>query len=151
VFPSLDGVGAVHCPRRYLLDKILLDAAVVAGVEFRPDFIVEELLSGNGRVTGLRGRLKNGSSVSEQARIIIGADGKHSLVAKAVNAPKYDEHPALTCGYYSYWEDVTVGGGEMYQRGPRMVGVWPSNDQKTIIYVAWPAAEFDRFRANVEA
>src|SRR5215813_12184811 len=32
-FPALNGVNAVHSPRRTLLDKILIDAAVEAGAE----------------------------------------------------------------------------------------------------------------------
>jgi 2-polyprenyl-6-methoxyphenol hydroxylase-like FAD-dependent oxidoreductase len=31
-----------------------------------------------------------------------------------------------------------------------MLGAWPTNDGLTMIYVAWPAAEFDAFRADVE-
>src|SRR5574341_598153 len=30
-FPTVEGIHAVHSPRRYLLDKILVDAAVEAG------------------------------------------------------------------------------------------------------------------------
>jgi hypothetical protein len=31
-----------------------------------------------------------------------------------------------------------------------MLGAWPKNDGLTMIYVAWPAAEVDAFRADVE-
>ncbi len=149
-YPTVEGVGAIHSPRRYLLDKILIEAAVEAGAEFREGFVTEDLLRDDGKVTGIRGRLTSGGTATERARIVVGADGKHSLVAKAVDAPRYDEHPALTCGYYSYWEGVPTIGGAIYRRGTRMLGAWPTNDNKTMIYVAWPAAEFDTFRADVE-
>jgi flavin-dependent dehydrogenase len=149
-YPTVDDVNSVYSPRRYLLDKILVDAAVEAGAELREDFIVEELLWDDGHMVGIRGRSKNGGAVTEQAREIIGADGKHSLVAIAANALQYDEFPSLTCGYYSYWEGVPVNGGEIYSRGKRLIGVWPTNDNLTLIYVAWPADEFDQFRADVE-
>ena len=112
--------------------------------------LIQELLWEDRRVVGVRGQTKDGAAFSERARMVIGADGRHSLVAKAVNAPKYNEQPTLTCGYYSYWADVPVQGGEIYRVGRRMLGAWPTNDGLTMIYIAWPAAEFDAFRADVE-
>lgn len=149
-FPAVDGVDFVCCPRRFILDKILVDAAVEAGVELRENFITEEILFENGRVAGIKGRTKSGTTVEEKARFVIGADGKNSLVAHAVKAPSYNEKPALTCGYYSYWSGVPVTGGEMYGRGRRSIGVWPTNDGLTVIYMAWPVEEFNRFRSDVE-
>jgi len=149
-YPSLEGVNAVYSPRRYLLDTILLEAAIAAGVEVRQEFSVQELLWANGRVVGIRGHAKTGSGMTEQAQIVIGADGKYSLVAKAVAAPRYHEQPTLTCGYYSYWTGVPMQGGEIYRRGKRFISLWPTNDHLTLIYVAWPAAEFSTFRADRE-
>jgi 2-polyprenyl-6-methoxyphenol hydroxylase-like FAD-dependent oxidoreductase len=150
-FPVLEGVGGVYSPRRYLLDKILLDAANDAGAEIRTDCLIQELLWEDGRVVGVRGQTKDGGSFSERTRVVIGADGRYSLVAKAVAAPKYDEQPTLSCGYYTYWADVPIQGGEIYRVGRRMLGAWPTNDGLTMIYVAWPAAEFDTFRTDVES
>jgi len=52
--PPADGITAGFAPRRTILDKILLDAAVDAGVEVREYFSVEELVTNGERVTGLR-------------------------------------------------------------------------------------------------
>ena len=150
-FPALEGVTGVYSPRRYLLDKILLDAAGESGAEIRGDCLIQELLWEDGRVVGVRGQTKDGAAFSERAHVVIGADGRHSLVAQAANAPKYDEQPILTCGYYTYWADVPVQGGEIYRVGRRMLGAWPTNDGLTMIYVAWLAAEFDAFRSGVES
>jgi 2-polyprenyl-6-methoxyphenol hydroxylase-like FAD-dependent oxidoreductase len=149
-FPVVDGVGAVYSPRRYLLDKLLLDAAAQAGAEVRENCMIQELVWEDGRVVGVRGQVKSSPAFTERARVVIGADGKHSLVAKAVDAPRYDEQPALTCGYYTYWAGVPMRGGEIYRFGKRMLGAWPTNDGLTMIYVAWPTAEFNAFRADVE-
>ena len=48
--------------------------------------------------------------VTEHARIVIGADGLRSHVARAVQAPAYDVRSALTCAYYSYWSGVPLAG-----------------------------------------
>ena len=37
--------------------------------------------SSDGRVTGIRGHKRNGAEIEESAKIVIGADGRHSLVA----------------------------------------------------------------------
>lgn len=149
-YPNLDGINSVHSPRRFILDQILVDAAITAGAELRQGFIAEELLWEGQQVVGIRGRSTHGTAMTERAGMVIGADGQRSLVAKAVNAPRYNEHPVLTCGYYSYWQGVAPNGGEIYRRGQRTITVWPTNDHLTLIYVAWPAAEFNRFRADVE-
>ena len=72
--PPIEGVSDIIAPRRFIVDKILIDAAVEAGAELRENCSVEELLHEEGRVTGIRGRTKNGNTFTERARIVIGAD-----------------------------------------------------------------------------
>jgi 2-polyprenyl-6-methoxyphenol hydroxylase-like FAD-dependent oxidoreductase len=146
----LHGIRAAYCPRRHKLDDILVGEAVVAGAELRERFAVQEILMGGGRVTGVRGRAADGRTVTERARIVIGADGKHSLVARAMGAASYNEVPSLSCYYYSYWSGVPVHGMEAYPREGRAFGAFPTNDGLTCVFVAWPHAEFHRFRADVE-
>src|SRR6185369_11213775 len=83
-YPAYQGVEAMCSPRRTLLDRVLVDAARAAGAEVRENFAVEEIL-GDGQVTGIRGQEKGAPAVTEQARLVIGADGKHSLEAAAVD------------------------------------------------------------------
>ncbi|HEV8193069.1 MAG TPA: NAD(P)/FAD-dependent oxidoreductase [Ktedonobacterales bacterium] len=148
-YPNVDGVGFVQTPRRYLLDHLLISAAAEAGVEVREEYRVQDLLWEDGRVVGIRGQGSSGDTTTARARIVIGADGKYSLVAKAVAAPRYDAHPSLTCGYYAYWEGVPLQGNELYRRERRFLVLAPTNDHLALIYVAWPAAEFPTFRADV--
>ena len=60
-----------YCPRRTVLDKILVDAAAAAGAEVREGFVVEEVLFEAGRVAGIKGRARAGATVSEHGRIVI--------------------------------------------------------------------------------
>ena len=82
-----------------MLDKILLDAAIEAGVEVREGFTVEEILTEAEHVFGIRGRAKNGSAVTEKSAIVIGADGMHSRLARTVQASEYSTKPPLACYY----------------------------------------------------
>jgi flavin-dependent dehydrogenase len=102
-------------------------------------------------VIGIRGQTASGQTVTESARIVVGADGRHSLVARAVGAPEYHVKPALTCGYYSYWSGIPIDGFELYSRERRMMGAFPTNDGLVCAYVTWPRREFHAFRADVEA
>ena len=149
-YPEFDGVDALYSPRRTVLDKLLVDAAREAGAEVREGFVVEELLADGGRVAGVRGREKGGVAAVERARLVVGADGKHSLVARTVGAATYHDKPVLSMACYTYWEGVDLAGGEIHGRGRRAAGLWPTNDGLVMSYVAWPIEEFPAFRADVE-
>ena len=65
-----------------MLDKILVDAAVAAGVELREGFTVDEVVIEDGRVAGIKGHSRGGAPVVERAKVIIGADGRGSFIAR---------------------------------------------------------------------
>jgi flavin-dependent dehydrogenase len=145
-----DGVAEAYSIRRTLLDQILVDAAMQAGAEMREHFSVEELLTDGERVTGIRGHVQGGATVTEQAPLVIGADGMRSFVARSVGAATYNDVPALTCAYYSYWSDVPADGVELYARPDQTFIAAPTNDQQTLAIAYWHASEFHRVRSNIE-
>jgi flavin-dependent dehydrogenase len=147
-----DGVADALCPRRIVLDDLLVRAAVAAGAELREAFTVDELLIEDGAVTGVRGHAKGGASVTEGARVVIGADGKNSLVAKAVRAQQYNEMPALSSGYYAYWSGLPTDGVECYARGEdrRVCAALPTHDGLTCLVVGWPRSQFEANRKDYE-
>ena len=147
-----DGAAEGYGPRRIVLDALLVEAAVSAGVELREAFTVEEVLVEEGRVTGIRGHAKGGATVTERARVVIGADGKHSLVAKAVEPQRYHEVPSRTPSYYAYWSGLPVDGFEVFIRAEddRGWGVLPTNDGLTCVVQGWPQSEFKANRKDVE-
>lgn len=148
--PPSDGVTEFFMPRRKILDKILVDAAVDAGAEFREGFTVQEPLRDGDRVTGIRGRTKNGSVASEESRIVIGADGMRSFIARAVQAPEYNTRPPLACWYYSYWSNVSIETPTFCSRNGRAFGGMPTNDGLVCIVAAWTNKEFHQFREDIE-
>ncbi|SNT62253.1 2-polyprenyl-6-methoxyphenol hydroxylase [Asanoa hainanensis] len=140
-----------YAPRRQLLDKILVDAAAAAGVEVRAGFTVDEVLVDDGQVTGIRGHDHGGASVVERARVVVGADGRNSVVAKTMAPPVYEDRPALTVGYYSYWSGLPTDTFEAYSRPGRGWAVCPTNDDLTLVIGGWPHAELAEHRNDVEA
>jgi 2-polyprenyl-6-methoxyphenol hydroxylase-like FAD-dependent oxidoreductase len=125
-----------YAPRRTVLDKLLVDAAAEAGAEVREGFTVDEILIDDGRVTGIRGHDKAAQSVTERARVVIGADGINSFVARSVGAEQYNEKPRLEASYYSYWSGLPMNGRfEGYDRGDRAFAAWSTNDDLTLVIV----------------
>jgi flavin-dependent dehydrogenase len=148
--PPAGDVIEAYCPRRTVLDKLLVDAAVEAGAELRERFAVQELLWDGDRISGVVGRSATGAVTTERARIVIGADGVHSLVARRVEAPTYNDRGALSCAYYSYWSGVPLEGVEFYPRERRGFGALPTHHGLTCVIVGWPHDEFHAFRADIE-
>jgi len=148
---SVDGVPVAVGPRRTALDRVLVDAAVEAGVELRAGFSVESLTMDGDRVTGIRGGdRRTGTSVAERATLTIGADGRNSHVARAVAAPEYEQEPSLTCWYFSYWSDVPGDALELHDRHGRVIFGFPTNDGLFAVFVAWPISELSVVRADIE-
>jgi 2-polyprenyl-6-methoxyphenol hydroxylase-like FAD-dependent oxidoreductase len=149
--PGTAETPVAYAPRRTVLDKLLVDAAAEAGAEVRERFTVEELLFDDGRVGGVRGRATGGSHVTEHARVVIGADGRHSFVARVVKPEQYDEKPQLLAGYYAYWSDLPMHGRfEVYVREHRAFAAWPTNGDQTLVIGGWPVAEFEANRTDIE-
>jgi 2-polyprenyl-6-methoxyphenol hydroxylase-like FAD-dependent oxidoreductase len=146
----INGIADAYAPRRTILDTLLVEAAAAAGAEVRERFTVDDLVMDGEGVTGIHGHAAGGTTVSEVARIVIGADGLHSRVARRVGAATYDVQPVFTCAYYAYWTDVPVQGAELYARPGRMVLAGPTNDGQTVVIVYWPVAAFHEVRSDIE-
>ena len=101
-------------------------------------------------MTGIRGRLRGGSLVQEDARIVVGADGMRSVVARMVGAPTYNEQPASSCANYTHWSNVPMQAAELYPRPGRMLIAAPTNEGLTLTIVYWPEAAFHQVRADIE-
>ena len=151
VLPCHDGVDAIYSPRRTVLDAILVDAARAAGAEVRHGYRMEELtVDHRGRVDGIRGRQGTGQSTVDKARLVVGADGKHSGVAEAVGARRYRSRPQATVACYGYWSGLPVGGGELYQRPGLAAAAFPTNDGLTMVYLALPVSGLGALRADAQ-
>jgi flavin-dependent dehydrogenase len=140
------------CPRRTVLDKLLVDAAAEAGVEVREGFSVRELRRDGDRVIGISGQGKDGLPVDEDARIVIGADGRESFVARSVGAERYKEREGQTCGYYAYFSGVETldGAAELCIENKRAIFLFPTNDNQVCLAAEFQQSEFAAVRADPE-
>ena len=137
-----------------MLDKILLDGAVAAGVEMREGFVVDSLLNDGAQVIGIRGTDNAGRSTVDYARIVVGADGPNSLVARTVKAPEYNQRASKICTFYTYWSGLSLVEGiqlEFYPRSYRAAYAWPTNDGAVLVGANWKVSQFERVRTAPEA
>ena len=146
-----DGISTAYAPRRTVLDKILVDAADHAGAEVRERFTVDDVIVEDGVVVGIRGRSEGGRSVEERARVVIGADGRNSHLAKVVGPHQYHDKPMLQWSHYTYWSGLPLHGFETYIRPDRGFAAVATNDDLTMLVVGWPFAESRAYKADVEA
>jgi flavin-dependent dehydrogenase len=146
----VDGNSTAFCPRRTVLDKILVDAAREAGAEVREAFTVMDISTEGGTVVGITGHDADGTLVSARAEVVVGADGRNSRVAKAVQPEQYHEKPILQRGTYTYWRDLPVDGAEVVIRPFRGWGALPTNDDLTLVVVGWTQDEHAANKHDIE-
>jgi flavin-dependent dehydrogenase len=144
---ELDGVAWGYGPRRAVLDKLLVDAALESGAELLEGVAVQDLVFDDDRVVGIRG--PSGKPIT--ARLTVGADGRHSRVAQLVGATAYEVSPTLMCWYFTYFSDVREAAFEMHVLPERrVIFTHPTNDDLLSIFVGWPANEFATARSDIE-
>lgn len=149
--PGTESAPHAFCPRRTVLDKLLVDAAIEAGAEVRAGFSVDRLVVEDGRVVGIEGRGKGDKPVTERAPVVIGADGRHSLVAETLRPEEYHQKPPLEGCYYTYYSGLPMDGRfEVYIRPGRGVAATPTHGGLTLVLAGWPYAEFDANKKDVE-
>jgi len=101
-------VGGAMSVRRLLLDPILAEAARTAGAEVWMGAKVTALLQDRGRVTGVR-VARNGSEQTLEARLVVGADGRNSTVARLAGSRKYNLTANERFCYWSFFEGADPG------------------------------------------
>jgi len=148
-YVEVNGVREVYAPRRAVLDALLFDAAVRAGVTARQETQVSDLLFDDDRVTGVAGSGPGGAFI-ERGRIVVGADGIHSFVARRVGAEAYNVKPLLGLSCHAYWTDAEVSDAE-FAFGPALglpgfaLGAIPSNDGLVGLFVGGGPESKDAF------
>jgi 2-polyprenyl-6-methoxyphenol hydroxylase-like FAD-dependent oxidoreductase len=141
------GQQLAFAPRRRVLDALLVDAAIAGGAEFRERSCVTGLLrDAAGRVVGVEGR-HGDQCFTESARLVIGADGMRSTVARLVAAPYSRQDPLLTCAYYTYWPDVPADL-ELYERPGGWVAAVPTHDEATLVLAYFSQSRFTEVRTD---
>jgi 2-polyprenyl-6-methoxyphenol hydroxylase-like FAD-dependent oxidoreductase len=148
-----DGVDALYAPRRYVLDRLLVDAASAAGAEIVFGARVTGLQrSAAGRVTGVEFDDDAGQPHLVSSRLVVGADGLRSTVADLAGAEAYREGRHATGTMFGYWSGLEARGYEWFFAPGLSAGAIPTNDDQVGVFVSVPSAEFtERFAHRPDA
>ena len=145
-------VGGVMSIRRLLLDPILMEEAAAAGAEVRMGAKVTALVRDRGRVTGVR-VAHDGSEQSLSARLVVGADGRNSTVARLAGARKYNLTANERFSYWSFFEGADPGAepAVVFHRWSGTFVVAIPTDSGLYQVLALPElSELPRFRQSLE-
>lgn len=138
---------AALCLRRVTLDALLVEAAGAAEAEVRTGTRVTGLLRDGDRVTGVRT-----DSGDIRARLVVGADGRHSTIAAGVGAREYDVTQPGRMVAWGYFEGVDREGVALFGRMKDMGYLAAPTDGD--LYMAAIAPDIDRaneFQADRDA
>ncbi len=141
------GVDALYAPRRYLLDRILVDAAAEAGVDVLHETTVTALRrDGDGRVSGVRAVDRGGRPVELRARMTVGADGVRSTVAQLTGAPVVRRGRSRSAILYRYVGGLPTDGYEWAYGASAAAGLIPTNNGETCVFVSTSPERMRAFR-----
>jgi 2-polyprenyl-6-methoxyphenol hydroxylase-like FAD-dependent oxidoreductase len=136
------------CVRRTVLDDVLLQAATQAGAEVRTRTAVTDLCrDGAGRVTGVRTETGD-----VPARVVVGADGRGSFVAKRTGAREYATYRAPRLAAWAYYAGARPDDGRLRigRIGSSALIACPVDDGLQLAGVVPGMRERDRFLADRE-
>jgi flavin-dependent dehydrogenase len=136
------GVDFVIAPRRYVLDELLADAAVSAGARMITDTTVTGVLrDADGRVIGVTARDADGTSRELMARLVIGADGVRSTLARYVGAEVVERHDPTGACFYTYVGGADWDGIQLHVGDHAFAGVFPTHHDEACVWLIRPVAE----------
>ncbi|HSD25799.1 MAG TPA: FAD-dependent monooxygenase [Vicinamibacteria bacterium] len=137
------GVPALFAPRRTVLDRVLVDAAVEAGATVRHRVRAADLVRGNaGRVEGVVLRDEDGEARDVRAGSVIGADGLRSIVATRVGAPVTRQGRHASAVLYGYWTGLEADGYCWHWGRDVAAGTIPTNGGEVLLYAGVSSRRF---------
>jgi menaquinone-9 beta-reductase len=139
--------------RREKLDPIMRElAAGTDGVELMLGRTAGGLLRDGGRVTGVKVRERSGEEHEIRAKLVVGADGRDSEMAKLAGAEtKLKTHNRF--GYMAYYRDtplVTGDSAQLWMLDPDVAYAFPTDSELTCLAVFPSKARLAEFKADPE-
>jgi 2-polyprenyl-6-methoxyphenol hydroxylase-like FAD-dependent oxidoreductase len=127
------------CPPREILDQLLLDRAVAAGAKTYLGTPVVGLLTGDGRVRGVAVQAPDGSVSEVRARLVVGADGRNSSVARWVGARQYLASRSERALVWRYFRGKTLPPVlHWHRRGEHIVSILPTGPAEFLLIAQPP-------------
>jgi flavin-dependent dehydrogenase len=154
-YDSVAGHHRGSAPRRFIVDQMLIEAAAASGAEVRTGTSLINLLredhADGQRVSGVVLRSSGSGEVSERSRLVVGADGKFSSVAKAVGADKYRDDGRRTIQYYSYWSGTQLDRMRFFVQPDWGLATGPTHHGLQLMSLGTNPKMLPEFRVDIDA
>ena len=136
------GVDHMLAPRRYALDRILVAAAVRAGATLLDRTTVSDVVrDSSGRVGGVIVSGPGGDHRRIESRLVIGADGVRSRLARRFGAPVTQLHPPGGACLYTYVAADIWTGFEFHLGRRAFAGVFPTHSGEACVWLIRPRGD----------
>jgi len=119
-------------------------------------FRVRDLIYEGDVVAGVKGEDSSGVMREFRASLVVGADGRHSIVRKLVKSEQKIISPSTVAIYFGYFSNFQHDGEakfEVYKRGKNMAILFPTNDNHYVVTANFPLSNtglLDKFKNNSE-
>ncbi len=137
--------------RRQTLDPLLRRlAAGTPGVDLLSGHTVDRLLTEDGRVVGVAGRA-GGTGFELRARLVVGADGRDSAVARLAGIPGKTV-PNQRFSYFAHFRGLPRPAGDVtysWFREPDVAYAMPNDDDITVVACIPSLRRLPEFRADL--
>jgi len=139
------------CERRVTLDWILYKRLKrESTVEIRLEATVKDLIWQDGRVKGVRWNEKDGVHEAS-AKVVVGADGFYSTLARLLNPPYESLIPVQRFIYYTYFYGLgsfEIPTAEHYFAGNTLSYIFPTDGDLTMAAISMPIDDFGLFKKD---
>jgi len=150
-FPKAEAGRAALGLSRHRLDHLLLERAKDAGVDVREGARVRKVLREGGRIAGVEATI-DGAHETIRASIVIGADGRNSVVVRELGLSVPIRWPRKT-GLVAHYRGVADLGcsGEIHVGRRAYAGVAPLEDGLTNVAIVVDARAVETRSGSIDA
>lgn len=140
--------------RRQTLDPMLRRlAATTSGVELKLGRTADELLSANGRFSGIVVKSSDGTRERLSARLVVAADGRDSRLGELAGVPaRQKANNRFT--YFAYYRNLAQASGEvgqMWVLEPDTAIAYPNDDGVSLVACFVDKKKLPEFKRDPEA
>jgi 2-polyprenyl-6-methoxyphenol hydroxylase-like FAD-dependent oxidoreductase len=137
---------------RRTLDPVLRDLTVATpGVEFFPGWTAAHVLAEHTRPAGVEVEDRSRRTQVIRARLLVGADGRKSTVARLAGVPGR-VRPHNRFFYFAYWRGVKPAGTSirLWLLDPDCAAQFPNEDDLTVLVASYHRSRLAEVRADPE-
>ena len=151
--PGIEPLPYGYNIQRKKLDPMVRNLALsTPGVDYLPGYSVRQLIRQERRIAGVTVKERGGQTYSIQARLVVGADGRHSAVAKLAQL-KTKITSNIRFAYLAYYRNLPLDSGtttRFWFLQPEVAYALPNDEGLTLLVCFLPKDKLTEFKQDIE-